>query len=147
MIIYENIFFRIISGIIYVDDDPTWNIIFNLEDNGKEVELINFIQIKIEANLLEEIGPCYIKSNNIKNTIYYYIKCFNYEKLKIHLNGSWTGFKDFKILIKSLENLYNKMAEVTGATTNCDEFILNELSGNQLDIFQTKHSYIEYIKS
>ena len=114
MVIYGFVFFRIISGIIYVDDDPTWNVIFELQDEEKEVELINYVQLKIEIHLLEEIGPDYINSNNIKNTIYYYINCVKYKDLDRLLNGSWTAFKDFKIFIKILKNIYNKMAKVRG---------------------------------
>ncbi|UXN07573.1 hypothetical protein [Bartonella sp. HY761] len=148
MVIYDFVFSRIISGIIYVDDDPTWNVIFELQDEEKEVELINYVQLKIEIHLLEEIGPDYINSNNIKNTIYYYINCVKYKDLDRMLNGSWTAFKDFKIFIKILENIYNKMAKVTGETTlSCDKFIYNDLAINQLDIFQNEHFYNEYMTS
>lgn len=147
MIIYKSVFNSIISPFIGVADydelnSEAWDV---WAKNGS-FALIDFIEKKIEGYIYRIIGDSYLKCINVKNTLYYYVYCYELDKLVYKLERDLIGFTDFRNFTAALENIYKKMAENTGPVKyQCNDFVEN--TEYSQDLFKEVEAWLAYMKT
>lgn len=148
MIIYDKIFFQIIEPFRCLwDNDEMGDQVLDYENKGDFNGLTDFIQKTIEEHLIDHIGNDYLKSINIKTTIFYFIKCCPIERLDSKLAADLISFKDISVFINALDNILQKMINSTGdISIACDEIIENDQPLENTDIFDQYDDWLNYMK-
>ncbi|WP_182418675.1 hypothetical protein [Bartonella sp. HY038] len=148
MIIYEEIFFQIIEPFLGLwDNDEMGDQVLEIENKKGYDGLKEFIQNNIENHLIYRIGNDYLKSNNVKNTIFYYINCYPIEKLDAKLASWLISFTEISVFTTALDNILKKMINLTGnVTIKCESIIENSKSLNEIEIFNYSDAWVDYLK-
>ncbi|WP_182419855.1 hypothetical protein [Bartonella sp. HY038] len=148
MIIYEYVFDNLLApfgGL--ADNDELSDKVEEFERQKNAIGLIDFIEKEMEAALIFDFGEDYLYSKTIKNTYYYYLFCCDRQKTTKIFDSSLITFKNVNLFYQALENIYHKMAAVTGPTIiKCNEMIENDQTGDLLTIFKDRKAWLDYMK-
>jgi len=146
MIIYECILNAIIEPFIGMgDDDELEFTVMEYEKRQDFQGLCDFNENKIIKDLKRR-NIDYINSRNIRNTLYYYLKCIDRNSLIHILDAGLIGFDNFNCFFIPLENIYNQISQNIGHTDiDCSEFI--EDTNFSQDIFKNWEEELEYLNS
>ncbi|UXN03835.1 hypothetical protein [Bartonella sp. HY406] len=147
MIIYEKIFFQIIEPFLCLwDNDEMGDQVMEFENKKDYDGLKEFIQNNIENHLIYLIGDDYLKSNNVKNTIFYYVNCCSTEKLDAKLASYLISFTEISVFTTALDNILKKMINLTGnVTIKCEDIIENSKSLDEIEIFNYSDAWVDYL--
>jgi len=147
MIIYRCIFDIIIEPFAgMMDDDELEDELWNYVDANDLEGFRLIIEKKIYDGFLQK-NIDFLNSKNIQATLFYYLFCFNEDKLIYDLKRGLTDFGDYFYIFKNvLTSIFVQISENIGHTDiECSEFI--EDTNFSQDVFKNWEEELKYINS